>query len=351
MDLSFYKGRRVFVTGHTGFKGSWLCRLLLQLGAEVAGYALAPAEEPNLYALSGVEGNINSTIADIRNLPALNKAIQTFSPEVVIHMAAQPLVLEGYRCPASTFETNVMGTVHLLDAVRQSPTVRSVVNVTTDKVYKNREWPWGYRETDALGGQDPYACSKSCAELVTDSYRDAFLTQNGVAVSTLRCGNVIGGGDFAKDRILPDCVRAALEGRDIQLRNPGSVRPYQHVLEALCAYLLVGNLQMIDPSLAGCYNIGPEEDGCVTTGELVAQFCTAWGQGLTVRVQPQAQPHESTVLRLNTSLAKTKLGWKPRWTLATAMDKTVEWTRAWAADGSAGLASLMEVQGWAYLEE
>ena len=228
--LSFYHGKRVFITGHTGFKGAWLCRILLNAGAEVTGYALEPPKQPNLYALSGLEGNIHSIIGDIRDFSHLQKTFNRAKPEIVFHLAAQPIVREGYRDPVGTYSTNIMGTVHVLECIRKSTTVQSAVNVTTDKVYKNREWCWGYRENEELNGFDPYSNSKSCSELVTSCYRDSFLKEAGVAVSTPRAGNVIGGGDFAADRIIPDCVRAVEEGREILVRNPRSIRPYQHVL-------------------------------------------------------------------------------------------------------------------------
>lgn len=275
-DLSFYRGKRIFVSGHTGFKGSWLCAVLAMAGAEVTGFALPPERE-SLWTLAKLEGHIHSVYGDIRDLGSLRTAFQAARPEIVFHLAAQPLVREGYRDPVGTYHTNVMGTVHILECVRETDCVRSVLNVTTDKVYENRQWPWGYRETDTLNGYDPYSNSKSCSELVTSSYRSSFLDGRGVAASTARAGNVIGGGDFAAGRIIPDCVRAVRTGNPIQIRNPFSVRPYQHVLEPLSAYLLIAHRQYDDAKVAGSYNVGPDSRDCITTGELADLFCRSWG--------------------------------------------------------------------------
>lgn len=272
-ELSFFYGKRVLITGHTGFKGSWLCRILLHAGAELTGFSLEPPTQPNLFTLAEVAGHMQSLTGDIRDVDALSKAYAQARPEVVLHLAAQPIVREGYRDPRTTFETNVMGTVNLLECVRQGDSARSVVNVTTDKVYQNREWCWGYRENEPLDGFDPYSNSKSCSELVTHSYRDSFFSgADAPAVSTARAGNVIGGGDFAPDRIVPDCVRAVSIGKPITVRNPYSVRPYQHVLEPLAAYLLIARRQWEQRSLEGAYNVGPDDSDCVTTGELVDFF-------------------------------------------------------------------------------
>ena len=327
----FYQNKRVLVTGHTGFKGSWLCVLLTMLGAEVTGFALPPAGEENLFTLAGVEDRVRSVSGDIRDLDALSAAFDAARPEIVLHLAAQPIVREGYRDPIGTYHTNVMGTVHILDCVRRSGCVRSFLNVTTDKVYQNNQWPWGYREADRLGGFDPYASSKSCSELVTGSYRRSFLADGGTAVSTARAGNVIGGGDFAPDRILPDCVRAARAGRTIQLRNPASIRPYQHVLEPLSAYLLIAQKQYEDGHLAGCYNVGPESCDCVSTAELADLFCQAWGGGASWEHIGDDGPHEDAVLRLDCSHIRAALGWKPRWHVDRAVAETAAWTKAWLA--------------------
>ena len=275
MDMSFYKGKTVLITGHTGFKGSWMCKLLSMAGAKVIGYSLTPPTTPSLFELSGVEKEIVSVIGDIRDLAKLNETMQKYRPEIVIHMAAQPIVRESYAKPVYTYETNVMGTVNICEAVRLCDSVKSFVNVTTDKVYKNNEWEWGYRENDALDGYDPYSNSKSCSELVTSSYIKSFFYNRDIAVSTCRAGNVIGGGDFAKDRIIPDCVRAMEAKQEITVRNPYSTRPYQHVLEPVVTYLVLAMKQYEDKSLAGNYNIGPDDCDCAATGELVDLFCSA----------------------------------------------------------------------------
>lgn len=274
VELKFYKDKRVFITGHSGFKGSWLCHILKLAGAEVAGYSLRPNTEPSLFEVSGLnhDTDIQNIFDDIRNLDHLQKAMSGFSPDIVVHMAAQPLVRESYDRPVYTYETNVMGTVHVLEAVRNCPSVRSFLNVTTDKVYENKEWAWGYRENEPLDGYDPYSNSKSCSELVTHAYNKSFFKEREIAVSTARAGNVIGGGDFADDRIIPDCVRAALNHQPIIVRNPCSIRPYQHVLEPLFAYLLICQKQAENPEKAGYYNVGPDEADCITTGNLVDFF-------------------------------------------------------------------------------
>lgn len=331
MDLDFYRGKRVFITGHTGFKGSWMCQALVNAGAKITGYALTPPTDPSLFRLAGLEQRMTSVIGDIRDLDRLKAAFEAARPEIVFHLAAQPLVRESYQDPRYTYEANVMGTVNLLECVRAAQgSVRSVVNITTDKVYRNNEWEWGYRETDPLDGFDPYSNSKSCSELVTHSYVSCFLAPAGIPVSTCRAGNVIGGGDFAKDRIIPDCVRAVRKGQEIVIRNPHSVRPYQHVLEPVMAYLLLAQRQWEEPSLAGWYNIGPEEADCVTTGQLVELFCKSWGPGARWRIQGEANaPHEANLLKLDCSRIKARLGWRPRWQIKEAVEKTVEWTHLW----------------------
>ena len=334
MDLNFFKGKNVFVTGHTGFKGSWLSVILAMQGANVTGYALEPPTEPNLFTLAGVENDINSVIGDVRDFDMLKKTFDAAKPEIVLHLAAQPIVLTSYEQPRYTYDVNVMGTVNILECARLSGTVRSLLNVTTDKVYKNNEWCWGYRENEPLDGFDPYSNSKSCSELVTHSYKASFFDKAGVAVSTARAGNVIGGGDFADNRIIPDCVRAAVAKRPIGVRNPNSTRPYQHVLEPLGAYLTIASKQYDDPSVQGYYNVGPDETDCLTTGELAEIFCKAWGDGQTFEVQQKDGPHEANFLKLDCSLLKKTFGWKPTWNAATAVTKTVEWTRVWADGGS-----------------
>ncbi len=327
----FYQGKRVLVTGHTGFKGSWLSFLLHELGADVTGYALPPDPEESLFRIAGLDKDIHSVTGDIRDPEPLKKVFDSFRPEIVFHLAAQPLVRESYRNPVDTYSTNVMGTVHLLECIRQCPSVRSAVNVTTDKVYRNREREKGYREDEELNGFDPYSNSKSCSELVTASYRNCFLAENRVAVSTVRAGNVIGGGDFAADRIVPDCIRAARAGKNIVLRNPESVRPYQHVLDSLYAYLLIAVKQYSDLRLAGAYNAGPEEEGCCTTRRLAELFIQAWGGSLSLEVRNDGGPHEANFLKLDCSKLKETFRWQPLFTLEQAVGMTAEWTKCYLA--------------------
>ncbi len=327
--LRFYKNKRIFVTGHTGFKGSWLCKMLVNLGAHVTGYSLEPPTNPSLFEIASIKEDVVSVIGDIRDFNSLENAFNKARPEIVFHLAAQPIVREGYKNPRFTYETNVLGTVNILECIRLSNTVKSFLNVTTDKVYENKEWEWGYRETDIISGADPYSNSKSCSELVTHCYKSSFLADNHVAVSTARAGNVIGGGDFAKDRIIPDCVRAAIEKRDIPVRNPYSVRPYQHVLDPLYAYLMIAAKQYMDPGYAGSYNIGPDEWDCYKTGDLVDLFTEKWGEGIRWVSQIVDGPHEAKFLKLDCSKLKGRFNWKPHWNLRTAVEKTVEWSKCW----------------------
>jgi len=347
MDLSFYKGKTVFITGHTGFKGSWMCKVLTILGANVVGYALEPESDPNLFSISGIASLITSIYGDIRDSDKIKNTIKKHKPDVAIHMAAQPLVRSSYENPAYTYEVNVMGTVNFLESVRQYP-VKSVINVTTDKVYQNNEWEWGYREIDRLDGHDPYSNSKSCSELVTSSYKKSFFSSMDIGVSTCRAGNVIGGGDFAKDRIVPDCVRSALSKDVIIVRNPYSIRPYQHVLEPVCAYLLLAARQYEDGSLQGSYNVGPEDKDCVATGLLVDLFCRSWGEEISwINAPHENAPHEANFLKLDCSKIKSMLGWKARWGISDAVDQTVEWSKAWLDRKDMG--KLMESQVRGYL--
>ena len=332
-DLSFYKGKKVFVTGHTGFKGSWLCKMLVELGAEVTGYSLEPPTEPSLFYIAGIDKKVNSVIGDIRDYNKLKETFDKANPEIVLHLAAQPIVRESYKNPAYTYETNVMGTVNILECVRNSDCVKSFLNVTTDKVYLNKEWEWGYRENEELDGYDPYSNSKSCSELVTHSYKNSFFA-DGPAISTARAGNVIGGGDFAEDRIIPDCVRAALDKQDIVVRNPFSTRPYQHVLEPLYAYLMIAAKQYEDPKFAGYYNVGPDDVDCFKTGALVDLFVKKWGDDLKWINRYDGGPHEANFLKLDCSKLKSSFGWKPRWNLDTAIEKVVEWTKCWHSNGN-----------------
>lgn len=330
-QLDFYRGKKVLVTGHTGFKGTWLCKMLVMAGAEVTGYSLNPPTSPSLFALSHMEEQMHSMIGDVRDLAHLKQVMEQTQPEIVLHLAAQPIVRDSYKDPVYTYETNVMGTVNILECIRQTNCVRSFLNVTTDKVYHNNEWEWGYRETDPLDGYDPYSNSKSCSELVTHSYKNSFFADGSVAISTARAGNVIGGGDFANDRIIPDCIRAASEKKSIGVRNPHSTRPFQHVLEPLCAYLMIAQKQYEDGSYAGYYNVGPDDKDCVTTGELVEFFCQSWGEGQTWENHFVGGPHEANFLKLDCSKIKHTFGWKPVWGVKEAIEKTVEWSKAWLA--------------------
>ncbi len=332
-DLNFYKGKNVLVTGHTGFKGSWLCILLENLGAHVTGYALDAPTEPSLFEIAGVDRRVDSVIGDIRDYSALKKCFDSAKPDIVLHLAAQPIVRDSYKEPLYTYETNVMGTANILECIRNSCCVKSFLNVTTDKVYENMERAEGYREDEKLDGYDPYSNSKSCSELVTHSYKKSFFSDGSVAISTARAGNVIGGGDFANDRIIPDCVRAASQGKDIIVRNPYSTRPYQHVLEPLYAYLMIAARQYEDVSLSGWYNVGPDDCDCFETGNLVDLFVSKWGGGLKWINRSDGGPHEANFLKLNCQKLKDTFGWSPRWNLDTAVEKTVEWSKCWLNGG------------------
>ena len=331
-DLSFYKAKKVLLTGHTGFKGSWMSVMLVNAGAEVIGYSSCSKAETRLFDLCGVKDQITHIKGDVRDLNHLLEVFCTYQPEIVIHMAAQPIVRDSYKDPVGTYSTNVMGTVNICEAVRQTQSVRSLLNVTTDKVYENKEWEWGYRENEPLDGYDPYSNSKSCSELVTHSYKSSFFTDGRVAVSTARAGNVIGGGDFANDRIIPDCIRAAVKGEDIIVRNPFSTRPYQHVLEPVYAYLMIAARQHEDGKYASWYNVGPDDQDCFQTGALVDLFVKHWGEGLKWINKYDEGPHEASFLKLDCSRLKTTFGWKPHWNLEKAIEMVVEWSKVWVAE-------------------
>lgn len=363
-NTDFYKGKKVLITGHTGFKGSWMCRLLVNAGAEVTGYSLEPPTDPSLFELCGLSERMNSVTGDIRDLEHLMKVFAEVRPEIVIHMAAQPIVRESYKNPVYTYETNVMGTVNICEAVRKTPSVRSFVNVTTDKVYLNREWSWGYRENEELNGFDPYSNSKSCSELVTSSYINSFFTDEAYkamygsdvtapAVTTCRAGNVIGGGDFAADRIIPDCIRAASEGRDIIVRNPYSTRPYQHVLEPVCAYLMIAAKQYEDRAYAGAYNVGPDDNNCLTTGNIVTIFCQKWNEANNTNISWKnvydGGPHEANFLKLDCSKMKSVFGWSPRWEIEETIDMIVEWSKAYLEGGD--VSEVIDRQIESYFKE
>lgn len=323
----FYKGRKVLITGHTGFKGSWMSYLLNLLGAEVVGVALEPSTSPALFNILNLDKKIDSRIVDIRNLQTLMEVFDQVQPEIVIHMAAQPLVIDSYKNPVYTYDVNVMGTVNICECVRTHSSVKSFVNVTTDKVYLNNEWVYGYRENDILNGFDPYSNSKSCSELITDSYIKAFLNEKDIAVSRCRAGNVIGGGDFSENRIIPDCVKYTVSKELIPVRNPYSIRPYQHVLEPVSFYLYLAMLQYQDKKIADTYNIGPNEEDCVTTGEIVFLFCDSWKDKANWKTTEYNGPHEANFLKLDTSKSKSVLHWKPIWSIKQAIQYTVDWSK------------------------
>ena len=347
MDLSFYKGKRILLTGHTGFKGTWLTKILVNAGAELLGYSRCSEKHPNFFAMSGVEQAMQHVKGDVRDYAHLKEVFSAFRPEIVFHLAAQPIVRESYEAPLYTYETNTMGTVNVLECIRKTDSVQSALIVTTDKVYRNEEQGRSFREDDVLDGFEPYSNSKSCAELAAASYRRSF--PHLPPISTARAGNVIGGGDFATDRIIPDCVRAAQNGQPIIVRNPHSIRPYQHVLEPLFAYLLIAEKQTEDPALAGCYNVGPEERDCITTGELVDLFCKNWGEGLhwIDQSDPNA-PHEAGFLQLDSSRIRSMLNWQPRWNILSCMEMTCRFYKVWmngenvAAQMDAMIQSFME---------
>ncbi|HHV10266.1 MAG TPA: CDP-glucose 4,6-dehydratase [Clostridiales bacterium] len=348
MDMTFYNGKTVLVTGHTGFKGTWMCKVLTMHGAHVIGYSLSPPTTPCLFEVTEMAKNITSIIGDIRDLNSLVECMNKYRPEIVIHMAAQPIVRESYINPVYTYETNVIGTVNVMEAIRLCNSVKSFVNVTTDKVYKNNEWEWGYRENDNLDGFDPYSNSKSCSELVTSSYKNSFFHKRDIAISTCRAGNVIGGGDFASDRIIPDCIRAVQNNKEIIVRNPYSTRPYQHVLEPVCAYLILSERQFEDKSIAGCYNVGPDDIDCITTGEVVELFCDFWGDSVKWKsISENNAPHEANFLKLDCSKIKNKLNWYPRWHIGNAIEKTVEWTKVYMENGD--INKIMDKQIKEYL--
>ncbi len=326
---TFWRDRSVFVTGHTGFKGGWLTLCLIDAGARVHGYSLEPPTDTNLFRLAGIEGHLSShTIGDVRDAGLLRERVRAARPEVVFHLAAQPLVRESYRDPTATYGVNVMGTVHLLEAVRAMPGVVAVVNVTTDKCYENREWDWGYREIEPLGGHDPYSNSKACSELVTAAYRDSFLAAAGVHVASARAGNVIGGGDWAADRLVPDFIRAVERGEPLEVRYPNATRPWQHVLEPVSGYLMLAEqLATRGAKYAQAWNFGPSDDDSRPVSWLLDRLVDRW-PGAEWRSVSGVQPHEAGALKLDSSKARAHLGWRPAWNLARTLDETVDWYSA-----------------------
>jgi CDP-glucose 4,6-dehydratase len=337
MEASFWRGRRVFLTGHTGFKGSWLSLWLQHLGAELTGFALEPPTTPSLFEVARVAQGMISIIGDIRDAESLSRAMRQARPEVVIHMAAQPLVRYSYAHPVETYATNVMGTVHLLEAVRAADTARAVVIVTSDKCYENREWVWGYRENESMGGFDPYSNSKGCAELVTSAYRSSYFNpdtygEHGVAVASARAGNVIGGGDWALDRLIPDIMRAVQIGQPVRIRNPNAIRPWQHVLEPLGGYLLLAERLCVDGiDYAEGWNFGPADVDAKPVQWIVEQLTGAWGNGATWELDSALQLHEANYLRLDCAKATSRLGWRPKWSIELALQRIVAWHKDWLA--------------------
>lgn len=335
IDRHFWKDKRVFITGHTGFKGSWLSMWLHSLGAKVTGYALPPPTEPSLFNLCRIDDLVDSRISDIRDVNELNTVMQAVQPEIVIHMAAQPLVLESYKYPAETYSINVMGTVNLFETVRKSKSVRVVVNVTTDKCYENKEWVWPYRENEPLGGYDPYSSSKACSELVTSAFRSSFFNpkdygSHGVGIASARAGNVIGGGDWSDNRLVPDCVRAFLSGEKILIRNPRYIRPWQHVLEPLSGYLILSQKLFEDgEGFSEGWNFGPSEDDAKEVEWVVKNLCYKWGEGACYEIESTGYPHEANYLKLDCSKARARLGWRPKWDLERTLDSIIDWTRAY----------------------
>jgi len=353
VNPAFWCGKKVFLTGHTGFKGSWLSLWLQQLGAEVTGYSLQPPTYPNLFEVALVAKGMKSIIGDIRDGAALIGAMRGTRPDIVIHMAAQPLVRRSYLDPVETYSTNVMGTVNLLEAVRQAPSVRAVVNVTSDKCYDNKEWVWGYRESEAMGGFDPYSNSKGCAELVTGAYRNSFFNpekynEHRVALASARAGNVIGGGDWAEDRLIPDILRAISEGRPVVIRSPHAIRPWQHVLEPLSGYLqLAQKLYEQGTACAEGWNFGPGDEDAKPVQWIVEQLVQQWGEGVSWTLDEDEHPHEARYLKLDCSKARTRLDWQPRWHLARTLGMIVAWQRAWLAQQDMRGLTLKQIEEYA----
>ncbi|MBS0448196.1 MAG: CDP-glucose 4,6-dehydratase [Proteobacteria bacterium] len=345
MTPSFWGGKRVFLTGHTGFKGSWLALWLQSLGAEVQGYALEAPTTPALYDVARVGAGMASTIGDIRDYDAVQRCLAAFRPDVVIHMAAQPLVRLSYSEPVATYATNVMGTVHVLEAARRTDTVRAIVNVTTDKCYENREWVWGYREDEAMGGHDPYSNSKGCSELVTSAYRRSFFQRGGAALASARSGNVIGGGDWAPDRLVPDVLRAFEQDTPAVIRNPHATRPWQHVLEPLAGYLTLAERLCADgAAFAEGWNFGPVDSDARSVQWIVERLAAAWGGGARWQLDGADHPHEANQLRLDIAKARGRLSWSPTWGLASALDRIVEWHRAWLDGADMQAACLAQIE-------
>jgi len=352
VNARFWKNRKVFITGHTGFKGSWMCVWLHALGARITGYALNPPTDPNLFHLAKVGPLMDSLRGDVRDREKLAQAVRKSKPEIVFHLAAQPLVRESYSNPYETYEINVCGTVSLFEAVRKAGSVRAVVNVTTDKCYENKEWLWGYRENDILGGYDPYSNSKACSELATTAVRSSFFhpreyRTHHTAIATARAGNVIGGGDWAADRLVPDCIRSLLNNKQIILRSPQAIRPWQHVLEPLCGYLMLAErLYQDGPAFGEGWNFGPDEQDCLPVEEVVRLLCAQWPGNKGYEIDRRKKPHEAALLKLDFAKAKTLLGWRPKWNIEQAVDAVIEWTLAYNKKESMRKICLRQIESY-----
>jgi CDP-glucose 4,6-dehydratase len=347
VNPDFWQGKRVFLTGHTGFKGSWLSIWLQSMGADLHGLALPPPTAPALFDEARVGAGMQSTIGDIRDYPTVLAAMQTCKPDIIIHMAAQPLVRYSYQAPVETYATNVMGTVHVLEAAQQIGKAKAIVNVTTDKCYENKEWVWGYREDEPIGGYDPYSNSKGCSELVTSAYRRSFFKQSGIALASARAGNVVGGGDWATDRLVPDILRAFERSQPVIIRNPQATRPWQHVLEPLSGYLMLAERLYADgQTFAEGWNFGPQDEDARSVQWIVEHMVNVWGDGASWQLDGGNHPHEANYLKLDISKAKAKLGWQPRWSLGKALAEIIDWHHHWLAKSDAQTHCLQQIKDY-----
>ncbi len=347
VNPKFWVGKRVFLTGHTGFKGSWLSLWLQSLGAEVFGFALNPPTTPSLFVEADVAKGMRSTIGDIRDYAAVISAIKNCNPDIIIHMAAQPLVRYSYKSPIETYSINVMGTVHLYEAARQVESVKAIVNVTTDKCYENKEWVWGYREDDSIGGHDPYSNSKGCSELVTNAFRSSFMQNQGIALASARAGNVIGGGDWAADRLVPDILKAFEQSKQLIIRNPHAIRPWQHVLEPLAGYLILAeSLYLEGDKFSEGWNFGPQNEGAQSVKWIVEKMAKHLGIETAWDLSTEEQPHEATYLKLDISKSRTRLGWRPRWDLETALSYVINWHQYWLRNRNAQVECLRQIRDY-----
>jgi len=347
-NSKFWNGRKVFLTGHTGFKGSWLSLWLSYLGAEVTGYSLLPPTSPSLFLEAKIGDLIfKSIIGDIRNLDELTDAMQSAEPEIVIHMAAQSLVHDSYSNPVETYSTNLMGTVNLYESIRRTDSVKAVINVTTDKCYENKEWQWGYRENDRLGGYDPYSASKACSEIVSSSYNNSFFKEKSIALATVRAGNVIGGGDWAKDRIIPDIIRSFIECNPVYIRSPNAIRPWQHVLEPLSGYLILSERLLTNSDkYSSAWNFGPDDSDAITVSSITELMVKKWGEGATWEMDDRSFPHEANYLKLDCSKSKYFLNWSPVWNVEKALEETTDWYKAWHNGQDMAEFSISQIRGY-----